>query len=547
MKKSYPIIAAVALVVAIILVQFLPGNRDGMVVSPHPIASKIGIQILKDGGNAVDAAVAVGLALGVVDQFHSGLGGGMFMLIRRADGRTAAIDAREVAPAAASARMYYQNYRYMKDASQTGSLSVAVPGALAGYEMALKEFGSKNLSEVIAPSEKVAREGFVLDDYYAGKLAGVANTLYKDKNSRHYFKKDGKPLSTGDLLIQPGLANAYAGIAENGTDYFYKGPIAEAIVKLMKTDGGIISAEDLLNYKPVNRKPVTGKFHGYDVLGMPPSSSGGIHVIQILGLMDLQRGKTKALQLVKAMQYAFYDRHRYLGDSDFVDVPINELVSEKYLGNLKKKIIEGIAPPHGVSARNLEGNHTAGFVVIDKHGNSVAATATINTTFGSKRTIPEFGIVLNNEMDDFVTNFEGSNTYGLTGNDSNKIQPRKRPLSSMSPTIVMSGNRPAMLVAAAGGPMIITSVAQTIYNVLGEKMNVGAAVAAPRLHHQWLPIEVFVEDHYPESEVKSLTDAGYVVSKPAWKANVQAVVRKRWTGNLEGASDPRANGAAAGY
>lgn len=527
--------------------------QHGMVVSPHAIASRIGVDVLRSGGNAVDAAVATGLALGVVDQFNSGIGGGVFLVIRMANGRTLAIDGRETAPTTATPASFRRDGVYDPALARVGVRAAGVPGAVAAYDTALRHFGTRSWRELTAPAVAVARSGFPLDAFYADKLASVADDLRRDPPSRAiYFHPDGTVFRAGNRLQQPDLADVYAGMADHGPGYFYLGPVAQRLVALMETQNGLITAADLRSYRARLRRPVTGRIvprpggPAYTLIGMPPPSSGGIHVIQILELLARLGPHHNAADLARAMGFAFYDRHRYLGDPDFVEVPTDALLHPAYLDALAVQIRQGAIPPHHISIDAPEERHTAGFVVIDRWGNTVAATATINTTFGAKRTIPGTGIVLNNQMDDFVTDLAGTNTYGLTGSAANLVAPHKRPLSSMAPTIVLQGPHVVMLVAAAGGPMIITGVAQVIDNVLTNGLPVDAAIKAPRLHHQWQPPAVFLEPAVPLWPRAQLSASGFALEAAPWQSKVQALVRQP-DGRLFGASDPRAQGAALGY
>jgi gamma-glutamyltranspeptidase / glutathione hydrolase len=524
---------------------------QGMVVSPNPVASQIGVDILKAGGNAVDAAVATGLALGVVDQFNSGLGGGSFLVIRMADGSTTTIDGREVAPAKATVNMYFRNGRYEPTLSRTGVLASGVPGTLSAFALATDKYGTKPLADLLRPSARIARSGYTIDPYYASKLASVADTLRDDAASAHYFHPDGQPLTTGDHLVQTALATTYDGIARDGTAYFYKGPVAQQLDTLMRAQGGVMTATDLAQYQPKERPPVIGTYRGHEVIGMPPASSGGVHVVQILGLLERLREHTNAHDLASAMGFAFYDRHRYLGDTDFVSVPLQGLVDGGYLDTLADKIRAGERPPHNINAFQFvaEGSHTAGYVAVDRWGNAAAVVSSINTTFGAKRSIPGTGIMLNNEMDDFVTNPTGANAYGLTGTAVNLVEPFKRPLSSMSPTIVTKDGKVVFVAGAAGGPMIITSIVQTLRNVVERHMSIAQAVAAPRIHYQWQPNTVFLDSrNAPLWSRIQLSSHGYTLATmPERHAKVQALTRNPTTGELQGGSDPRILGKAIGY
>lgn len=483
-----------------------PTEPPGMVVSSHPAASLAGLQVLRQGGNAVDAAVATGLALGVVDPFNSGIGGGGFMLIRLSDGTVHAIDGREKAPDAASRDMYVRDGSYDPALSRVGPLAVGVPGILAAYEEALELAGSRSLGEVIEPAVSLAENGFPLDRYGLSRYERAIEALGRDPSSaRIYFRSDGSPLREGDLLKQDELAETYRRIGSEGSDYFYRGEFARRLASFMEEKGGLVTLADMRNYRVMLRKPVVGSYRGYTVFGMPPPSSGGVHVVQILNMLEVSRilhGRSAwdpyaVLWTSRFMCRAFEDRAAYLGDSDFVPVPVERLTSRAYaeeiVAGLMKRKEAPPAVPDSDGAAHPEGGHTTSFIVLDRAGNVVAVNQTVNLNYGAKITLPGTGVILNNEMDDFSAQPGKPNAFGLVGSEANAIEPGKRPLSSMSPTIVVKGEKPVMALGGAGGPAIITAVLQVIVNVLDLGMDLPQAMSSPRFHHQYLPDVLIVE------------------------------------------------------
>jgi gamma-glutamyltranspeptidase / glutathione hydrolase len=533
-------------------------GSKGMVASVHPLATEAGLNLLEQGGNAVDAAVAVALTLGVVDGQNSGIGGGCFMLIRRADGSTVALDGREKAPTAARADMFLRGGKAATELSQTGALASGVPGSLAAYEFALKHYGRKTLGQCILPAAKIAESGYILDHSHIRAYRSVGTELKQFPSTRSvFFKPDGTPYQEGDLFRQPDLAATYKSIAKQGVDWFYRGPFAAALDKWMRADGGVMTSKDLRDYRVVSREPISARYHGYQIISFPPPSSGGVHVIQILNILenfDL-KAMTEPARLhviAEAMKIAFADRAYWLGDPDFVRVP-KGLVDKQYAAGLARKIDlqhTTPVPSHGLPPNwqtDSFPKHTTHFSVADAEGNWVACTATINTTFGSKVVVPGTGVVLNNQMDDFSIQPGVANYFGLVGAEANAVAPGKRPLSSMSPTIVLTNGEPILAVGAAGGPTIISQVVLALVNMLDLGMTPDAALAKPRIHHQWLPNELMVEDTLPDAVREALVQRGHKLKVLRTIGVSQLVARTPDGKGFVGAADPRAGGEAKGW
>lgn len=534
------------------------GTR-GIVSSTHPLATEAGLTVLKNGGNAVDAAVAVGLTLGVVDGHNSGIGGGCFMLIRRADGQIIALDGREMAPASATRDMYLRNGKADTALSQTGALASGVPGALATYAQAVRDFGKKPLAELITPAAKIADDGFRLNGIYGRKIKAASATLRQFDSTREiFFKPDGQPLGEGDLLRQKDLAQSYRAIAKEGADWFYRGAYATAVDAWMRQHKGTLTATDFRNYVVKTRAPISTIYRGYTLYGMGPPSSGGVHVAQILNLLegfDLAGMKEPGMRqhvLAEAMKIAFADRAHWLGDPDFADVP-RGLLDKGYAKKLAARInldratkVAGPGTPPDADPRFFE-KHTTHFSVADAEGNWVACTQTINTAFGSKVIVPGTGILLNNEMDDFSVEPGVPNHFKLIGAEANAIAPGKRPLSSMSPTLVLKEGQPILALGAAGGPTIITQVVLALVAVLDLKQPLDVALAQPRIHQQWVPDEVRVEKALPAEIRAALVKRGHTLAEePAF--GVSHIVGRSADGkSFVGAADPRAGGLAQGW
>ena len=531
--------------------------RRGMVASVHPVATDAGRRILKQGGNAVDAAVAVALTLGVVDSDNSGIGGGCFLLIHRADGSLVALDGRETAPAAATPDMFVRKGKADTRLSQTGPLASAVPGALAAYEFAVEHYGTRKLSELILPAAEIAEKGFALDAAYARNLKRVAAEMGQFPSSRAVFFQNGKPLGRGDLLQQPNLAATYRGIAAQGSKWFYRGPFAQAVEQWMKRNGGILTADDFRDYKVRLREPVLSRYWGYTIVGFPPPSSGGAHVAQMLNMLEhfnlCALGETDRLHVMaETMKLAFADRAHWLGDPDFVKVP-RGLLDRNYAAALAGRInLDRVTPvaTHGTPPdwqTDVFKKHTTHFSVADAEGNWVACTATVNTSFGSKVVIPGTGVVMNDEMDDFSIQPGVRNYFGLIGDHANAIAPGKRPLSCMSPTLVLKDGRPLIALGAAGGPKIISQVVLELVALLDFALSPGQALAQPRIHHQWSPNELMIERSLPGKLQVGLARRGHKLKRLPSMGVSQIVARSADGKGFVGAADPRAGGNAAGW
>lgn len=546
-------------------------GQNGMVVTAQHLASQVGIDVLKSGGNAVDAAVAVGYALAVVYPRAGNLGGGGFMTIRLKDGKTTFLDFRERAPLASTKTMYLsKDGNPVPGASTDGYLAVGVPGSVAGMEMAREKYGMKSREELLAPAIKFASEGFVLGPGDIASFANGNDMLAKDPAAARIFLKDGKPLELGSTLVQADLAKSLKAIAERGTDAFYKGEIADLIVKASKANGGILAKEDFEQYKVRELEPVKCSYRGYDIVSSPPPSSGGLVICEILNILEdypisyLGYGSAETVRLmVEAMRYAYVDRNTALGDPDFVDNPVTKLTSKAYAAEIRARI----DPYHAGVSEKLkpagfgESKETTHYSIIDKDGNAVAVTYTLNGSFGIGKVAEGTGILLNNEMDDFTMKPGVPNLYGLVQGEANAIQPRKSPLSSMSPTIVSKDGKPFMVIGSPGGSRIITITLEAIINVIDHGMDLQEAIDAPRFHHQWLPDKVYMEPYALSPDtLRLLAGMGYDVGiDPDWTIWGEAAGILVGGKNLKeiaagdgahyyGAIDSRASaGAAIGY
>jgi gamma-glutamyltranspeptidase / glutathione hydrolase len=530
-----------------------------VVASVHPLATDAGVAAFEAGGNAIDAAVATALTLGVVDGFNSGLGGGCFILIHRADGTIVAIDGREKAGAAATRDMFIRDGEAVSELSQTGPLAVAVPGALAAYDMAIKKYGQRELKDLLLPAAKIADEGFELNKAYVNRMGSALEDLRKFAGSKAaLLKRDGEPYEVGDTLKQPDLARSYRAMAEHGTDWFYRGPFAEKVAAWMADNGGILTAEDFADYEPVEREPLKTTYRDLTIIGFPPPSSGGVHVAQMLNMLEqfdlgehYQEDPAVAYHIIaEAMKLAFADRAYWLGDSDFVDVP-RGLIDKEYAKQLAAKIdvskateVETHGEPPLAAEDLFSKRHTTHIAAADSDGNWVAITATVNTTFGSKVIVPGTGIVLNNEMDDFSAQPGKPNAFGLVGAENNAVAPGKRPLSSMSPTIVLKGGKPIFTVGAAGGPKIITQSLLAIIRRFDFDQSLADAVGSPRIHHQWFPKQLTVERKMPEKIIKKLESLGHDIEEIGSRGVTQAAELTA-DGKLIAVHDPRVPGKAA--
>jgi gamma-glutamyltranspeptidase/glutathione hydrolase len=497
-------------------------SSDGRaaVATVNPYATQIAIDVIARGGNAIDAAIAAAFTLGVVDGHNSGIGGGCFVLVRLADGRILAIDGREMAPAAASRDMFVVDGKADPELSRTGALAVGIPGSVAAFDKLQKLGGKLTFREVIFPAADLAEKGFVISPALAERISATADNLKKfPASAAIYLDKDNKPRSAFSSLQQKDLAATYRAIAKQGPDYFYRGDFAKKTRRWMAANGGLVTHKDFANYQVKMRKPIVSEFAGYTLYGFPPPSSGGVHVAQILNILeqfDLDNlAPAERYHLIaEAMKFAFADRAHWLGDSDFTKVPLS-IADKRYAQTIAKKISLEKTTPNitagnpDVDIQHLMNKHTTHIAAADMEGNWVAITSTVNTSFGSKVVIPGTGVVLNNQMDDFSAQVGAANAFGLVGSDANAIAARKRPLSSMSPTLVFKNGEPAMALGAAGGPTIISQVVQTLLYSLNDSMPVEKAMAQARIHQQWNPNLLFVEAAMPAEIQQALQKKGH--------------------------------------
>lgn len=532
---------------------------SGMVVTDEELATHAGVEVLRQGGNAVDAAVAVGFALAVTFPNAGNIGGGGFMLIRLADGnRIIAIDYRETAPFAATKDIFL-NARGEADSkkSREKGLAVGVPGTVAGLSFALEKYGSGKftLKDLLQPAIKLAREGFRVSEGFAGSTEKSRAILERwETTKKIFFREDGSGFRKGDLFVQSDLAGTLETIAREGPRGFYRGPVAEKIARAVQAAGGNMTTEDLAQYEAVERKPVSGTYHEYDIFSMPPPSSGGVHLIQILNILDgfdlapLGPASGQAAHIrVEAMKLAYADRAEYLGDPDYTKIPVSGLISKEYAARLRKRIdpekaraSKDIKPSNPVP---FESDHTTHYSIVDKDGNAVANTYTLNLRYGIGLVADGTGVLLNNELDDFAAKRGAPNAFGLVGGDANAPGPGKRPLSSMTPAFVMKGSDLVLVTGSPGGSRIITTVANVIVNLIDYKMSLADAVAAPRIHHQWMPDEVRIEPDLPPDMVWLLERRGNkVVPAAPWGAAHSILVTRK---NLQGVADPRVPGSKA--
>lgn len=524
---------------------------QGMVATQEAMATAVGLEILQKGGNAIDAGVAVGFALAVTLPRAGNLGGGGFMLVHKADSNeTVALDFREMAPAAATRDMYLDEQgNAVADRSRYSYQAVGVPGTVAGLALALERYGTLPLADVMAPAIRLAEDGITVSRDLAESLIALKERLEPWPASMAiFFKEGGTPYEPGDVLVQKDLAQSLQAIAEQGTKAFYEGEIAQKIADDMQEHGGLITLDDLKNYKAVVREPVRGSYRGYDIVSMPPPSSGGIHVIQILNILEnfpvgeLGHNSASTLhRMAEAMKLAYADRSEYLGDPDFVDVPMQGLTSKEYAKKLFGQIDVTKARPAAEikpgQPAPYESDQTTHYSIIDKNGNVVSTTYTINFSYGSGIVAAGTGILLNNEMDDFSAKPGVPNAYGLIGGEANAVGPAKRPLSSMTPTIVLKDGQPFLVTGSPGGSRIITTVLQVIMNVIDHGMNIAEASAAVRVHHQWLPDELRIEEGLNRDTIALLEALGHKIAVKEAMGSTQSIVRQE--DGLYGYSDPR--------
>ncbi|WFU45555.1 gamma-glutamyltransferase (plasmid) [Bradyrhizobium sp. CB82] len=543
-------------------------TENGMVVSAQHLATQAGVDVLKRGGNAVDAAVAVGYALAVVYPAAGNLGGGGFMTIQLADGRKTFLDFRETAPKGATANMYLdKDGNVIKGASTKGHLAVGVPGSVSGMEYAREKYGTMKRADLIAPAIQLAEQGFALDQGDIDLLRTATDDFKDDPASNAIFLNNGQPFDVGDKLVQSELAKTLREISSKGTDGFYKGWVGSAIVASSQAGKGLITQEDLDGYKTRELAPVECDYRGYHVISAPPPSSGGVIICEILDILEgyplkeMGYHSAQAVHVqIEAMRHAYVDRNSYLGDPDFVKNPLDRLLDKAYAARIRaaidpnkagvsKDIKPGVAPH--------EGSNTTHYSIADKDGNAVSVTYTLNDWFGAKVTAGKTGVLLNDEMDDFTAKVGVPNLYGLVQGEANAIAPGKRPLSSMSPTIVTKDGKTVMVVGTPGGSRIITAVLQTMINAIDYDMNAQEAVDMPRIHQQWLPDLTNVENYALSPDTQKILESMGHKFGPPQPANHLAVIiigapslNGKQVGNNRyyGANDPRRNsGLAAGY
>jgi gamma-glutamyltranspeptidase / glutathione hydrolase len=532
---------------------------DGLVVAQEKISARIGADILKRGGNAIDAAVATGFAMAVTYPRAGNIGGGGFMVIHLArTGENIAIDYRETAPAKATRDMFLGTDGMPDSAkSRDSALGIGVPGTVAGLALALEKYGSGKftLAELLQPAIGLARDGFVVTDDLADTLPQWYRRLAKWPASAKIFSRpDGNSLREGDRLVQADLAATLSAIAEQGPRGFYEGAVAEKLAKAITEAGGIMTADDLKSYAAVARTPMRGSYRGYDIVSMPQPSSGGVVLLETLNILegftlaDMAQGSAPSLHLlIEAMKRGYADRARYLGDPSFVNAPIATLISKDYAARLRAGIdLDHATPSADLQAAALqphEGNNTTHFSVVDSFGNAVANTYTLNFSYGVGLVADGTGVLLNNELDDFTAAPGAANAFGLVGYEANLPGPGKRPLSSMSPTIVLKDGKPVLVTGSPGGSRIISTVLQVIVNVLDYRMDIADAVASPRLHHQWLPDDVRVEPGFPDDVMTALKTKGHRVVESMGYSSANSIVVT--ANGLLGAPDPRTRGAEA--
>ncbi len=531
-------------------------SKNGMVVTSHYLATNEALKVLKNGGNAIDAAVTAAFALAVTQPRSGNIGGGGFMLIsNEKSGNVSAIDYREKAPAGAYKDMFLNKQGNVdKNMSRFSHKSVGVPGSVAGLALALKNYGTISLKQALAPAIKLAEEGFILTPRFIKGIKSKEKILSRFESSKKvFFKKNGEYYKVGDLFKQADLANTLKRISKYGAKEFYTGKTAKLIVEQMKKHNGMITLEDLKNYKPIIKKPIKSTYRGYEIFSMSPPSSGGVHIIQILNMMEnydiTKMGHNSAATMhimAEAMKRAYVDRATYLGDTDFVKVPIEGLISKKYAKDLIKNIGKKATLAKNLKAGDAPGyesNETTHFSIADKYGNVVSNTYTINFSYGSGIVVDKAGFLLNNEMDDFSSKPGVPNAYGLIGGEANKIEPFKRMLSSMSPTIVKKNGKNFLVTGSPGGSRIITTTLQVISNVIDHNLNILAAVSAPRMHHQWLPDEIRIEEGFSIDTLKLLEKKGHKIKQKSSMGAIQSIMIK--DGIYYGAADPRRSTSSA--
>lgn len=532
-------------------------TTHGMVVAQERLSAQVGADVLARGGNAVDAAVATGFAMAVTYPRAGNIGGGGFMVVHTAKGEDVSIDYRETAPGSATRDMFLGNDGKPDiTKSRDSALGIGVPGTVAGLALALEKYGSGKftLSDLLQPAIALARDGFVLTDDGADTLPDWHRRLARWPSSKPIFSRaDGTSLREGDRLVQTDLADTLMAIAQQGPRGFYEGPVAGKLVDGINKAGGIFTLDDLKTYRPVIREPVRGSYRGYDIVSMPLPSSGGTVLLETLNILEgfpmseMQQGSAPSLHLlIEAMKRAYADRARYLGDPAFVNTPITALISKDYAAKQRSSIDPKRATPWSDALTPKpprEGQNTTHYSVVDRAGNAVSNTYTLNFSYGMGLVPEGTGVLLNNELDDFTASPGASNAYGLVGYEANLPGPGKRPLSSMTPTIVLKDGKPVLVTGSPGGSRIISTTLQVIVNVIDYKMDLMSAVAAPRLHHQWLPDEVRIENGFAEPVLDGLRAMDHRIVKPMGQTSANSIAVA--PDGLLGAPDPRTRGAAA--
>jgi gamma-glutamyltranspeptidase/glutathione hydrolase len=530
--------------------------QHGMVASSEPQASEAGVEILRAGGNAVDAAVAVGFALAVTYPAAGNIGGGGFMLIRLASGEAVVVDYREEAPAAASPTMYLDaRGELVPESTTVGARAVGVPGTVAGLALAEQKYGKLGLARVLEPAIRLARRGFPVSYSLSQSFSSGHQLLSKFEESRRIFLRGDRFYAPGETFEQPELARTLQEIAQRGPDAFYRGRVAEAIVRAMGKYHGLITLADLAQYQAKIRQPLRGHFRGYEILAIPPPSSGGVILIEMLNVLEpLDLGPPNSYQsihlIAETMRRAYADRAAYLGDADFVSVPVAGLTSPQYAARLRGEILQAKAeaPVRPGSPQLFESSQTTHYSVVDAEGNAVANTYTLNGGHGSGITVEGAGFLLNNEMDDFAAKPGVPNMSGLVQGEANAIAPRKRPLSSMTPTIVHRDGRVRLVLGSPGGGTIINTVLQVLLNVLVFQMDIRQAVSAPRFHDQWMPDRLMLERlGFSADTLQKLREAGYPLDFVYGLGDCEAIEVDPQSGWRFGAADPRSDGKAVGY
>ena len=532
-------------------------GKEGMVVTSHFLATQSAREVLQKGGNAIDAAVTAAFSLAVTQPRSGNIGGGGFMLISSEQkDEVVAIDYREKAPGRATVDMFLdKDGNADSTLSRFSHLAAGVPGTVAGLVMALEKYGTISLKEAMAPAIKLAEEGFIVTPRFSNGLKKREKRLKKWVSSKKiFYKADGSYYEPGDLFIQKDLAATLSRISQKGIKEFYEGRTAELLVAEMAKHGGLITIDDMKNYSPGFRTPVHGNYRGYDIYSMSPPSSGGVHVVQILNILEgypiseYGHNSAKTIHLMaEAMKRAYADRSFYLGDEDFIKVPLKGLTSKKYADALREEIDTEKATPSGTIAPGkplpYESNETTHFSIVDKYGNAVSNTYTINFSYGSGIVVEGAGFLLNNEMDDFSAKPGVPNAYGLIGGEANKIEPDKRMLSSMSPTIVKQAGKNFLITGSPGGSRIITTTLQVIMNVIDHGLNIQSSVAAPRIHHQWLPDQLRIEEGLSPDTIKVLQGMGHEVKQKSAMGAIQSILVR--DGVMYGGADPRRTTAFA--